>query len=282
LRYLLPNWQAPANIKACTSLVGTKFAATGAVVAATEPQRDVLLASLVAQMGLPPLHDKQHDTQPSYQHLWLEQVHGINVINADDVKINADNLSANNSALTVGFPADAIFTTQPGFVCTVLTADCLPVLITNKQGTLVAAIHAGWRGLVNGIIEKTVAAVMKARGVGGTGVACDIADLIVWLGPSIGPQSFEVGAEVREQFLQQARNLALVKNSFIAVSQQQPINPKYLANIWQLATDRLLALSIPQPHIFSSGYCTYQNPDLFYSYRRGNQLERMVSLIYIG
>lgn len=157
--------------------------------------------------------------------------------------------------------ADACLTRKENIVCAVLTADCLPVLLCDEAGTVVAAAHAGWRGLLNGVIENTVAAM-----------AVPSSTIHAWLGPAIGPQAFEVGPEVREAFICQCVEY---EQAFRAAEQD-----RYLADIYTLAQLRLAALGVER--ICGDGLCTYNDAERFYSYRRDGQTGRMASLIWIS
>lgn len=199
--------------------------------------------------------------------VWLEQVHGTQVVDlADIAPINlAQEVQSEFVALqdTPPLVADASYSNLAGRVCVVMTADCLPVLLCNQQGTEVAAAHAGWRGLCDGVIEASVAKF-----------ASKPSELIAYLGPAIGPNTFEVGAEVRAAFMATDPNAA---NCFVA--QCQAIKPnKYLADIIGLAKLRLKQLGITQ--VYSADICTVSNPDYF-SYRRDKITGRMASLIWL-
>ncbi|GKX63815.1 laccase domain protein [Pragia fontium] len=178
--------------------------------------------------------------------IWLEQVHGIDVLTL-------------NSTLPTSQQADASYTSTPGKVCAVMTADCLPVLFCSVAGNEVAAAHAGWRGLQAGILEQTVGHF-----------SAEPENIMAWLGPAIGPEQFEVGSEVRD--------------AFISVDPQAKLafkarGDKYLADIYLLATQRLNALGVQ--HIYGGDYCTVSQPELFFSYRREQQTGRMASLIWL-
>lgn len=182
---------------------------------------------------------------------WLDQVHGTKVIAAHDLK-NAEAVQADGS-----------WTNRPGTVCAVMTADCLPVLFADIDGKLVGAAHAGWRGLLNGILEATLDAMFDHGAH----------TIQAWMGPAIGPKSFEVGAEVREQFLSRAPEST---SAFIPI----PGKPeKYLADIYSLARQRLQSRS--NVAIFGGGYDTVQDTR-FYSFRRDRVTGRMVSLIWVA
>lgn len=159
-----------------------------------------------------------------------------------------------------GCEADASVAYGPGAVCAVLTADCLPLLLTDRAGTRVAAVHAGWRGLVAGVIEATVARLKVPPG-----------DLLVWLGPAIGANAFEVGGEVRACFLAADAQAAA---AFTPLGGE-----KWLADIYLLARQRLAALGVAR--VWGGEHCTYRDPERFYSYRRDGVTGRMASLIWL-
>ncbi|WP_372943122.1 peptidoglycan editing factor PgeF [Shewanella sp.] len=183
--------------------------------------------------------------------LWLEQVHGVDVVNMAHLQLS-------ESPCDLPIKADASYSNKAGDVCAVMTADCLPVLLCNQQGTEVAAAHAGWRGLCAGIIEQTVALFNTPT-----------TELMAYLGPAIGPQTFEVGAEVREAFMQKHPHAAQYFTAY---------NNKYLADLPGLATFRLLQMGVSQ--VFNANVCTFSNPDYF-SYRRDHHTGRMASLIWL-
>jgi len=182
--------------------------------------------------------------------------------------------------------ADASYTAEPGVVCAVMTADCLPLLVCATDGSQVAAIHAGWRGLLAGVIGNTITSMQIpldppfAKGEAGQFDAADSnsplckwggrGDFLVWLGPAIGPDCFEVGAEVRDAFLEKSP-------AFITAFKQQS-NGKWLADIYQLARIDLATLGIDK--IYGGGFCTVTEQERFYSYRRDKQTGRMATLIW--
>ncbi len=177
---------------------------------------------------------------------WLKQTHSIDVIDLDHASSRA---------------GDAAFCASPGRIAVVMTADCLPVLLCNTAGTEVAAAHAGWRGLLNGILDKTVAA-MHSRNE----------QIMAWLGPAIGPAQFEVGSEVRAQFveLDAAAASCFVHNRA----------GHYLADLYSLARIRLHKAGVT---LISGGeFCTFSERERFFSYRRENVTGRQASLIYIN
>ena len=190
---------------------------------------------------------------------WLDQVHGIELIHAQQT-------SALNSNQ---YPpqADACFTDQVAIACTVMTADCLPVLICNQEGTEVAAVHAGWRGLAAGVIEQAVKSFNSP-----------IEQLLVWLGPAIGQPRFEVGHEVLEAFMQ-----SVEKQDKTRVSAAFHVNKSkkahFYADLYELARICLGTLGVTQ--VYGGGYCTYGDRENFYSYRRDGVCGRMATMIYI-
>lgn len=178
---------------------------------------------------------------------WLEQVHGVEVARApvDGVPV-----------------ADAAFTAVANTVCTVLTADCLPVLLTDDQGLEVAAVHAGWRSLCDGVIENAVACFTAPPG-----------RLMAWLGPAIGPQAFEVGEDVRRAFQAGPAGRASMA-AFNPAGRQG----KYLCDIYQLARIRLQRLGVEA--VYGGQLCTVSDKARFYSYRRDGVTGRMAGFIY--
>ncbi len=175
--------------------------------------------------------------------IWLEQIHSNRV-----VKINHK---------TGIERADASFTNLANTACIILTADCLPILLASTNGSIIAAIHAGWRGLLSGIISNTVTALGSNK-------------LIAWLGPAIGANCFEVGKEVKDQFVAKS---AIFNDAFKQKNQQH-----YLADIYQLATLELASLGITQ--VYGGGFCTVTDRQRFFSYRRDGKTGRMATLIW--
>jgi hypothetical protein len=177
---------------------------------------------------------------------WLQQVHGTRVVEADPQQVPE---------------ADASWTATPGVASTVMTADCLPVLFCDRGATRVAAAHAGWRGLAAGVLEETVRTL-----------ALPGDQLLAWLGPAIGPQAFEVGAEVREVFL--------ASHAQSAAAFAPSTSPgRYMADIYQLARIRLAACGVLA--VYGGGGCTF-NDSRFYSYRRAPHTGRFASLVWLA
>ncbi|HEX4044336.1 MAG TPA: peptidoglycan editing factor PgeF [Gammaproteobacteria bacterium] len=228
MQFLQPDWPAPAHIKAYTTLRSSW--------GGRKSQQE--WGELVSLLHLP--------AEP----IWLNQTHSTIVIEA----------SLQNKDKT----ADASYATQPNQVCVIDTADCLPILICNQQGTTVAAIHAGWRGLANGIIETTVQTL-----------ACAPTDLLVWLGPAIGPQKFEVGRDVYDAFTAHDPEAQL---AFTPYNEE-----KWLANLYELARMRFKRQQVAATQIYGGQFCTYTQADWFFSYRRDHgKTGRMASVIWIG
>ncbi|HEY1290824.1 MAG TPA: peptidoglycan editing factor PgeF [Burkholderiales bacterium] len=173
---------------------------------------------------------------------WLRQVHGTQVVRIDQ---------------TVSTPeADAAVTAGKNRVCAIKAADCMPVLLVDEDATVIGAAHAGWRGLCAGVIENTV----QAMGIPG-------AKLLAWLGPAIGPKVYEVGDEVRDAFKE--------KDAF------SPTRPgHWLLDLYAVARQRLRSRGVER--IFGGGYCTYSDPQRFYSYRRDGTTGRMAALIWLS
>ncbi|NVK25593.1 MAG: peptidoglycan editing factor PgeF [Gammaproteobacteria bacterium] len=193
---------------------------------------------------------------------WLNQTHSNTVI-----EIPYQYRGYTDGNIIAIIEADASYTALPNHICTVMTADCLPLLLVDSKGTKVAAIHAGWRGLANGIIEKTI-----------NKMAVETGDLHVWLGPAIGPDSFEVGEEVKQQFVALS---ALNRDCFVEQPQSLATEPKkFLCDIYQLAKNKLNVLGVK--HISGGEFDTVTELSLFYSYRRDGQTGRMASLIWLS
>ncbi|MDB6061656.1 MAG: multicopper polyphenol oxidase [Verrucomicrobiaceae bacterium] len=244
-QFLKPDWPAPARVAA---LVTTRLGGVSA-----EPFDSFNLGDHVGDdVAAVALNRRQlvADCAGLSAVSWLNQVHGTAVVDADAAQLQT---------------ADGQFTRQSGLGCAVMTADCLPVLFCAADGSQVAAAHAGWRGLCAGVLEQTVATFGDASHV------------LAWLGPAIGPVNFEVGAEVREQFIDaaQAQQRDRTDASFAPSARAN----HFLANIYALATLRLQAVGVTA--IFGGGLCTVADPIRFYSFRRDGITGRMASLIYI-
>ncbi|MGQ7959157.1 peptidoglycan editing factor PgeF [Pseudomonas sp. SP16.1] len=236
--WLTPDWPAPARVRACvtTRSGGVSVAPFDSFNLGDHVDDDPAAVAKNRQRLL-----SQLGCQPA----WLRQVHGTQVVAADPARVAE---------------ADASWTSTPGIACTAMTADCLPALFCDRAGSRVAAAHAGWRGLAGGVLEATVQAL---------GVAPE--ELLVWLGPAIGPLAFEVGAEVREAFVGQHGE---AEAAFVPGANAG----KYMADIYQLARIRLAAIGVTA--VSGGGLCTYSDPR-FYSYRRSPRTGRFASLIWL-
>jgi len=242
LSFITPDWPAPENVRA---LVTTRLGGVS--------QSPFDGFNLGLHVGDNPEHVLQNRRQlqqllaTPHAPQWLQQVHGCRVIQAKaDIQVSE---------------ADACFTAGIGLPCSVMTADCLPVLFCTKNGDRVAAVHAGWRGLADGVLE---AAIKKMQ--------APASELLVWLGPAIGPQQFEVGADVRDAFLSFSAECA---GAFVA-HQGKPKH--WFADLYKLARIRLQANEIGQ--IYGGDFCTFTDRQRFFSYRRDGVTGRMASLIW--
>ena len=236
---IIPDWPAPSNVHAIQTTRQGGFS--------DAPFESLNLGAHVQDHPITVYKNRQLlDQFVPAEPVWLNQVHGTNVIDAALSSCVQD--------------ADASFTTQSNVVCVTMTADCLPVLLCDRKGTAVAAIHAGWRSLCDGVIENTV----QAMGV-------NSADLIAWLGPAIGPNAFEVGSEVRQAFIDKDTH---------ATKAFKPHSDKWLANLYLLATQRLNNVGIKA--IYGGGDCTYSSPERYFSFRRDGMAGRMATMIWMA
>lgn len=239
-----PNWPAPFNIHAFTTTriggVSHKpFDKFNLALHVGDNSRHVLenRALLRQQFHLP--------NEP----IWLEQVHGTTIFFAD----NANEFNETPEA-------DACIATTPHQICVVMTADCLPILICDKQGKTIAAIHAGWKGLLSGVISNTI-----------SNMCVEPSNLMAWLGPGIRQKNFQIGSEVRDLFIQKDH-----KNENAFVPQY---DDKWLGDLYFIATHQLQALGIQ--HIFDCGLCTFEEQQQFFSYRRDKTTGRTATMIWM-
>jgi polyphenol oxidase len=244
--WLVPEWPAPRSVRAIsTARMGGVSSGpyqslnlgnhVGDVAADVEANRRRLMAA--AELPSEPV--------------WMSQVHGISVADLD---------AEAAEGMQGGIVADAAVARRPGRICTILTADCLPVLLTAESGECIGAAHAGWRGLAAGVIEATVGAMAAAP-----------EKLLAWLGPAIGPQHFEVGPEVRA---------ALIEKDAGADSAMTPnARGRFMADLYALARRRLEALGVSR--IYGGGECTYSARDRYFSHRRDGVSGRQATLIWI-
>ncbi len=238
--WLIPDWPAPANVRACVS--------TRAGGVSQAPFDSFNLGDHVGDEPAAVAENRRRLEQAQgCRPAWLSQVHGIEVVEADPSRVAT---------------ADASWSATPGIACAVLTADCLPALFCDRAGTRVAAAHAGWRGLAGGVLEATLDKLAVPAG-----------EVLVWLGPAIGPQAFEVGPEVREAFL---ADHAEAKVAFVP-----SVNAgRYMADIYQLARIRLAARGVTA--VYGGGLCTFSDTERFYSYRRNPRTGRQASLVWLA
>jgi len=242
LEFIQPQWPAPANVKALqtTRVGGVSKGAYASLNLGAHVQDNPIAVAANRQ-----LLSAYLPSEP----VWVNQVHGVDVIDA-----SASGCLEN---------ADGAYSRKPNVVCVTMTADCLPVLLCDQAGTVVAAAHAGWRGLCDGVIEATVAKMQVP-----------VNEVLAWLGPAIGPKAFEVGDEVRSQFI--AKD-AQAEHAFVVYGD------KWLCNMYLIAQQRLQRLGVTQ--IYGAGinedFCTYTDEARFFSYRRDNVTGRMASIIWL-
>lgn len=237
---ILPDWPAPPNVRAIQTT------REGGV--SDGPYASLNLGDHVGDDAMRVSANRQRLSAflPS-EPIWMRQVHGVEVICADEASCQPQ--------------ADAAISRAPNAVSVVMTADCLPLLLCDRAGTVVAAVHAGWRGLLAGVIETTVARMKVAP-----------MDILAWLGPAIGPDAFEVGNEVRDAFMQQDPRS---EQAF-----RPKGNGKWMADLYLLARMRLKSLGVPST--YGGDLCTYQDARRFFSYRRDGVTGRMATLIWLA
>ena len=237
--WLLPDWPAPANVRAC---VTTRAGGVRPV-----PFDSFNLGDHVQDEPQAVVSNRLRlTTELQVQPAWLKQVHGVVVAHANPSRVDE---------------ADASWSATPGVACTIMTADCLPALFCNRQGTRVAAAHAGWRGLAAGVLEATADSLQTAP-----------EEILVWLGPAIGQPSFEVGGEVREAFVSSHPQTA---SAFIPSVNEG----RFMADIYALARLRLAAHGITS--VYGGGLDTFTD-ERFFSYRRGARTGRFASLVWLA
>lgn len=238
---IIPNWPAPAHVKACVSTRLGGFS--------EEPYQGLNLGAHVGDVAEhvdANRNELKRFAGFSGEVQWLNQVHS--------------NIALELPTTDHDRTADASYTKQANTVCAVLTADCLPVIFSDANGTQVAAAHAGWRGLCDGVLEETLSTFAKPE------------EVMVWLGPAIGPEAFEVGPEVRDAFVAVD---AQAKQAFRPSVQEG----KWLGDLYLLAKQRLAAQGCSQ--VFGGDFCTFSGTERFYSYRRDGVTGRMATLIWI-
>lgn len=244
--WITPDWPAPGNVK---SLFTTRNGGISSGLYAS--------LNLGDHVGDDPTIVKQNRALlrrilPS-EPRWLKQVHGTTPIRVDGYDCLAP------------CEGDAAFSRCAGHVCAVLVADCLPVLLCDHAGTVAGVIHAGWRGMVEGVIERTLSEISRADGMD--------TRIMAWLGPAIGPRHFEVGEEVRQAFIAHDRKSA------IAFLPHRTHSGKWFADLFLLARQRLAEAGVTE--VYGGGECTFSNPERFFSYRRDGNTGRMAGLIWL-
>ena len=263
--WLVPEWPAPLTVRALSTL------RWGGVSA--RPYASLNLGDHVGDLTRAVAENRRRLVEAARlpaEPRWLTQVHGTAVADLDavgdldaaaDLDAVADFEGPGPVAArgSIG-PADACFTRRPHRVCAILTADCMPILLAAESGDLVAAVHAGWRGLADGVIETLVGALPAPP-----------AKLMAWLGPAIGPQHFEVGAEVREALLRRDSGAG---EAFTANARG-----RFMADLGQLARRRLETQGVRR--IYGSGRCTFAEGDRFFSYRRDGVTGRQATMIWL-
>lgn len=245
LNLIKPNWSVPVSILA--------FSTTRSGGSSTGIYQGLNLALHVEDIPETVQQNRELLSQALSLPIknWLNQTHSTRLLRLKNGNTNA-------------IDADASWTTEKNLPCIVMTADCLPILLTDKQGSFVAAIHAGWSGLYEGIIEKSVHSIC-------TELKIESDQLVVWLGPCIGKKAFVVGDDVRDKF---------IKNNYQAEKAFTVYQGRYLADLYYLARLRLAPFHVAQ--ISSTEHCTFSEPDRFYSYRRDGKTGRMATLIWLN
>lgn len=241
------RWPAPTGLHAGTStrLYGASQGAYESLNLGDHVEDDQKIV-LANRKHLTDLHGL------SSQPFWLQQEHGNHIINLDNHDLDKKD---NNIA-------DGVFTTTPGIVCGILTADCLPILISNEAGTEIAALHAGWRGLAAGIIEKALPMFSDPP-----------KSLMVWMGPAISARNYEIDTPVKSAF--DHIEHILQQDTFIPSGRE-----RWLVSLYRIAMLILKAQGVERIH--GGQFCTYRDADLFYSHRRdGGKTGRMASLIWM-
>jgi YfiH family protein len=252
MNLIKPVWPAPVNINA--------FVTTRHGGASDAPYGTLNLGEHVGDQSSMVIANRQIvkkllPTEP----VWLKQTHSIQVSTPN----------TRRGASQHSIEADAAVSNIPDEVLVILTADCLPVLFSSTDGSVIGAAHAGWRGLSNGVLENTVSEILKLAQHTHAG------DLIAWMGPAIGPESFEVGEDVLGCF--EESGLHNIAKCFVPLAHKPG---KYLADIYQLARDRLKAVGLNS--IFGGEFCTVKDGERFFSYRRDGVTGRFASFIWIA
>ncbi|MBT0963650.1 peptidoglycan editing factor PgeF [Denitromonas iodatirespirans] len=239
--WIVPDWPAPARVRALMTTRAGGVSSGGFA--------SLNLGDHVGDDPLAVAENRRRVTEAlPGSPVWLNQVHGVDVVVADET--------------STGATADASLTRRESTVCAVMTADCLPVLFCDVGGRVVAAAHAGWRGLHAGVLERTVSAL-----------GVPPAEVMAWLGAAIGPEAFEVGDEVRAAFVGERASAA-------AAFKPGSERGKWLADLFLLARQRLAACGVTR--VYGGGMCTVSDPRRFFSYRRDGQTGRMAAMVWLS
>jgi YfiH family protein len=247
LKLIVPEWPAPAGVRAALTL------RAGGVSSA--PYDSLNVGIHVGDAAVAVVENRRRlreQLRLPGEPAWLEQVHGTAVVDLDEL----DDLSSEGPPRV-----DAATTASSGSVCVIQVADCMPVLFAARDGSAVGAAHAGWRGLAGGVLETTVRQLSVSPG-----------DLLAWLGPAISQKHFEVGADVRAAFTatDPGASSAFLPNT----------RGRWQCDLYALARRRLAALGVES--VFGGGWCTYDDPARFFSFRRDGQCGRMAALIWLA
>ncbi len=242
-QWIVPQWPAPTNVKALVTTRGTGGDTYGDFNLALHVGDDrhrvaANRAQLQRQFGAESIQ-------------WLQQIHGTRVLEVAGPSTDEPH-------------ADGLYSTAPGIALAIMTADCLPVLFCDRHGTAIAAAHAGWRGLANGILADTIACFERPAG-----------QLMAWLGPAIGPRHFEVGEEVRAAFYnnEQFAGVEQLAGAFVPSFKAG----HYYCDLYALARHSLRLCGLER--VYGGDFCTYRDASLFYSYRRQGVCGRMATII---
>ncbi len=251
---IVPDWPAPGHVKAMfttrhggvSSGIHGAYATLNLGMHVNDHPENVIINRALLRKHLP------GDPQ------WLQQVHGADPVWMERTEVQSENAN--------GQQGDAALCRRHHTVCAVMVADCLPVFLCDTAATTVGVVHAGWRGLAAGVIERSIAAMQ-----------IDNNQLMAWLGPAIGPDYFEVGEEVRTAFLSHDSRAA---RAFTTKNHStEHTETKWFANIFELARQRLASAGVTR--IYGGGICTYSDPARFFSYRRDGETGRMAALIWM-
>jgi len=242
--WIVPQWNAPATVRAISTTRQGGFS--------SGPWDNMNLGEYSGDEEVAVLRNRAllRSYLPA-EPVWLRQEHGTRVFRHA--------ITGVSPPAAADLVADAQLATRPGQVCAILSADCLPVLLCDREGTRVAAAHAGWRGLVAGVLEQTVQAL-----------ACPPGALMAWLGPAIGPGAFVVGEDVHAAFISRDERAA---TAFVQHAD------RWLCYLYLLARQRLERAGVKE--ITGGGFCTYSEPERFFSYRRDTVTGRMASLVWL-